>query len=1751
MLLYTKAGECDDAYQFTPLSGSSFVGYQCCIGNVEMFYFKKTVSSSTVKISTIVVLKNKYQPYNTSEQFSKEVTSNEANSVFGFSPLDSYVDTGYSRFIISGQYISNNVYYYGFLIVTPGDPPTFKLKFINQKMNDHTSSTTRSFTQSRLIKPSANLGYFGVFVNYYGHISGTNETQLLLKVQSSTLQVSQIGYITGHYDGSYLITNSPVPMMVLGTVALSDNTVTILSYITNQASSEKFSSSYRLSIGSFTNNAKTLRIWGGSFQFSGMEPVNTTSGERIIIYGSAYNYDYNSYYLYYSLLHPGASDVNQVVRYSKSGANWVNVVLSFQQKSINEVVFVFIDTYTRVVIMNLDSGQISYNARTTVNLGDIVVSSYAGEIYLHKAYSSPYVISKYSTTLHKSCSEDFTDESTWYANLGSKTSFEHTIRALEINSASTSSYTLQEVALSINDATVSAYQESDCGSSTGSIPDPIKKETAKCGSGTTSWYFDSLVKQSFTTSCTLKSWQTMPTSIYYDLTVYDSSNLAIPWMSLTSWNELIATDIPCSLIGNITLYLKADIGQIGNQTVKINLEVKPPTPLINDTVQNQGTTALNSAVTYSVSTMFKNPDGYSSVLTYSATLSDGSMLPSWIDFDPTTKIFTFATTSVNTAAIKLICTNKDGGSQNQQFTASITNTSPTVISSMGSVTREDNTTFTDTFNLTQVFQEVDPNQSLTFSIDNDPAPPSFVTASISADHILTVTGKASSSDIGGIHRVFVEASDSFNVIFDILTIIITENNPPAQPAGFQTSIIGYEDTQNNTDFLPFTDEEGNPISYVVTNSNGSSLNTSWITFDPVGRKLVYTPYGSLTSPIAFTFTASDAFNTPVDVTVTMTIKFKPKDNPAVVTRQGEFVVLSYSYFEVPESIITDDAAITSYWVTLDDGTSPPPSWLTILDPLSSSSGNFEFSGIYPVFVSETISLRIYARDSDNLEGYSSISIQTKLFCHVSCLTCNGPDIDDCLTCDSGRFLYLTLCKLVCPDGYYGDSSSNTCQPCNTVCSKCNGATELDCIECTYNSTHKYFRHNNECLNHCPLKMYGDPTLSKCENCHSFCTNCYGELSTQCTACDIENRYTLVAPDTCIYLECPDGFYYNNVTKDCQPCHETCQTCNGPNSTNCVSCSYSKFLNQQLGSCQLCSEINSGLVFEALTNTCLEQCGKGYNLGFVECDDGNSSNDDGCSANCEVETDWKCEGGNSTNPDTCFSLIGPTVEFTFINRNSYLGSFALIENVTFGDYSEGDISVSIDGPLSPYEFNFTMNDKTEYIAGQINSRFKIQFEFLSSLAGDHQETITVTFNKPELFIDSDGNALSNTNTSLTIPFFKSVVSDEEKAAASAQSSASLLSLILALGSSTFISVVLGGTIEATWLLFGCIQLMSFVPLFNMNLPGNFREFSKNLAVLHGEPAGLPNLFEYFVDTEGLEPFNNYFEIMGFKTELIVMNSGRKIELWIIMFLSMGISFLLYDLFAESKIGKIVRMVDTKIRYGLLIRSVSQFYLSFFLCSVLNIYKISWSGVNVDYFNNACALIAMFTVLYIPIKSFNIVYKAGDLNSEEFKKRYKTIIAGLKISGPLCFQFISLFYFRRGVYASIFVLFNSVPIFQIGSASVVMLSMALYIIIVRPYDSILSNFLSVINEFLVTSMIGGCYRFVEPAITPSLSSLIGNIFIGIVISTIVINWVSIICYGIGILIKNKIRKGKLKSVMKAKDAIFNDSSRVFAKLSKNTT
>ena len=53
---------------------------------------------------------------------------------------------------------------------------------------------------------------------------------------------------------------------------------------------------------------------------------------------------------------------------------------------------------------------------------------------------------------------------------------------------------------------------------------------------------------------------------------------------------------------------------------------------------------------------------------------------------------------------------------------------------------------------------------------------------------------------------------------------------------------------------------------------------------------------------------------------------------------------------------------------------------------------------------------------------------------------------------------------------------------------------------------------------------------------------------------------------------------------------------------------------------------------------LEICGDGRHMGILQCDDGNLVDGDGCSSECEIESNYVCYGGSMLSPDKCNSTL---------------------------------------------------------------------------------------------------------------------------------------------------------------------------------------------------------------------------------------------------------------------------------------------------------------------------------------------------------------------------------------------------------------------------------------------------------------------------------------------------------------------------------
>ena len=568
-----------------------------------------------------------------------------------------------------------------------------------------------------------------------------------------------------------------------------------------------------------------------------------------------------------------------------------------------------------------------------------------------------------------------------------------------------------------------------------------------------------------------------------------------------------------------------------------------------------------------------------------------------------------------------------------------------------------------------------------------------------------------------------------------ITFSVAPNYPPSIPTLPDINVVV---EQNALYTVPeFPDAEGDAVTYTMQFKNGSALSTeTWISFNAATRELSVTPPINSSFLIQVSVFANDGLNPPSEGIIDINVNLPPRENSFVTERGGDFVSLQDSYFTIPNNLFTDESPSTvTYTLTYVNGTATP-AWLDMKSPQESASTHFEFSGIYPIKESVSFDFTLTATDSNGLSNSTTITIniQSKVtvlyllaVCHSTWDTWFGPNVDDWKTCIPGRYLHLSLCLQTCPEGTFPQTSTQTWE---SRCSQLinlvwhtswktwTGFSSTEWTACKNSGSDQYFSHQNVCLSTWPSGYYANATYMNCSQCHSYCTDWFGPSNSQCYSWDIVNRYHQTSPSTWSYLTWTNGAYYNTTNYGCEGCGSTWATCSGPLSNQWTSCALPSFL-QSDGTCATWNSLNPGLRYDDQKQSCVEIWGKGYNLGLLECDDGNLLNGDGCSSQCKIETDWSCKGSNAATPSTCVYLVAPKAEFSTLEESTSQGSITFDQKVKLGPIETGDIEIRIEGPFAPYTFSYLIKNETGYIEDEYKQSFKIQFTFTSSLAGGNQ------------------------------------------------------------------------------------------------------------------------------------------------------------------------------------------------------------------------------------------------------------------------------------------------------------------------------------------------------------------------------------------------------------------------------------------------
>lgn len=328
---------------------------------------------------------------------------------------------------------------------------------------------------------------------------------------------------------------------------------------------------------------------------------------------------------------------------------------------------------------------------------------------------------------------------------------------------------------------------------------------------------------------------------------------------------------------------------------------------------------------------------YGDTLTYTATLADGSPLPSWLNFDPATQTFsgTPGHGNVGTLNVSVIATDTGGLSASTNFLLNVngipgSNTAPVLATSLSDQSTLEDALFTftipaDTF--------IDVGDTLTYSAtlaDGNSLP-----AWLGFDGATgTFSGTPDNWDVGSLN-VTVTATDSGGLatsssfaldvvnVNDAPTVVDAPADQVAiegQPFSFAVPV----DTFNDDDFI-----HGDSLSYSATLADGTAL-PSWLSFDATTGTFSGTPLNGDVGNLSVAVTATDTGGLTASSVFKLSVA-NVNDAPiAAIPLEAQTAMEDASFsYALPAGAFSDiDVGDTlTYSAALQNG-DPLPSWLS-------------------------------------------------------------------------------------------------------------------------------------------------------------------------------------------------------------------------------------------------------------------------------------------------------------------------------------------------------------------------------------------------------------------------------------------------------------------------------------------------------------------------------------------------------------------------------------------------------------------------------------------------------------------------------------------------------------------------------------------------------------------------------------------------------------------------------------------------------
>ncbi|WP_188584464.1 putative Ig domain-containing protein, partial [Dyadobacter sediminis] len=321
------------------------------------------------------------------------------------------------------------------------------------------------------------------------------------------------------------------------------------------------------------------------------------------------------------------------------------------------------------------------------------------------------------------------------------------------------------------------------------------------------------------------------------------------------------------------------INATGGTNTKINTAIITPVPVNNApvaaaAVSNQ-TAKADSAFSFTVPAgTFTDADG--DKLTLSATLSDGTSLPEWLTFNPTSNTLAGMPVTAGTYSIRLTATDGQA-SASSEFTLTVnaastpTNATP-VAAAIGNQTAKLDSAFSFAVPA-GTFTDADGDVlTISASLSDGTALPQWLTFD-QANNTFSGTPAAEAS-----YSIRLAATDGkASAATEFQLNVISGTTAPVNTAPVASAAIGDQSATTGTAFsltVPagtFTDKEGDKLTLSAALSGGAAL-PQWLSFDNTSNTFSGTPETAAAYRIILTATdgnlsASTEFNLTVTAAV--------------------------------------------------------------------------------------------------------------------------------------------------------------------------------------------------------------------------------------------------------------------------------------------------------------------------------------------------------------------------------------------------------------------------------------------------------------------------------------------------------------------------------------------------------------------------------------------------------------------------------------------------------------------------------------------------------------------------------------------------------------------------------------------------------------------------------------------------------------------------------------------------------------------